>query len=323
MNINSILQKALDRELYPEEALKLLTDIRSGTDIIKLIQTSECITRRVKNNYIYLFSKIAPNIKCINNPTCEYCGTNCIKKEKMELEEFDAALNWMQEKGVTHLEFAETTADNDAKDIIPYLERLKFTGIKYWVNVGHNLSEEAIYYLKEYNAEGIASSFEVIGEDTFKKYRKGDSFSMRLKHLYKAQEFGLKFHNYLMVGAGETYHDRIEYFKLLKDSGAKLHLILLPWPNGGQAMDLVKTGAVCRLLSWDWDLDIGGKDLLNLNLLSGGNSIVFSGYCAKKEQTKNEKSEKTLKLTNQYLNLYNYIDNVKQCTHEFEFKLIL
>ncbi|MGB7604174.1 MAG: radical SAM protein, partial [Lutisporaceae bacterium] len=280
-------------------------------------------TRRVKNNYIYLFSKIAPNIKCINNPTCEYCGTNCIEKEKMELEEFDAALNWMQEKGVTHLEFAETTADSDAKDIIPYLERLKFTGIKYWVNVGHNLSEEAIYYLKEYNADGIASSFEVIGEDTFKKYRKGDSFSMRLKHLYKAQELGLKFHNYLMVGAGETYLDRIEYFKLLKDSGTKLHLILLPWPNGGQAMDLVKTGAVCRLLSWDWDLDIGGKDLLNLNLLSGGNSIVFSGYCAKKEQTKNEKSEKTLKLTNQYLNLYNYIDNVKQRTQEFEFKMIL
>jgi biotin synthase-like enzyme len=323
MNINSILQNALERELYPEEALILLANTKSTTDIIKLIRTAERVTRAAKGNEIYLISKISPNIKCVNSPSCKYCGTNCNEKEKMTVEEFDTALNWMKEKGVTHLEFAETTADSEAKDIIPYLERLKDTGIKYWVNVGHNLSESALSELKAYNANGIASSFEVVGENAFKKYRVGDNIIKRWNHLYKSQELGLKFYNYLMIGSGETFNERIEYFKKLKESAARLHLILLPWSNGGQAMDLVKTGAVCRLLSWDWDLDIGGKDLLNFNLLAGGNSIVLSGYCVKKEQAENEKSEKCLKLTNQYLNFYNYADNVKQLAQEYEFKMIL
>ena len=81
------------------------------------------------------------------------------------------------------------------------------------VNVGGDLTEEAIYKLAKLGADTVCCNLETINEDVFYQRKPGDSLNQRIITCKRVSDAGIGLSSGLLLGLGESVEDRLKHLR--------------------------------------------------------------------------------------------------------------
>ena len=185
--IESILEKAKNREKLSRNELIQLFEIDDEENLKRLCDVA-CEIRNECSDVIKLTSTIHLTNKCQVQPRCKYCG---FAAKTSSIGYYDAFYKSDEEirKGETSLEIL--------------------------VNVGADLTQEAIDELKKCNADTVCCNLETINEDVFNFVKPGEKLSDRINICQMVSDAGIGLSSGLLIGLGESYEDRVDHLLFL------------------------------------------------------------------------------------------------------------
>ncbi len=219
--IDEILDKAKQgKELSDEEFLELLK-IDNDDDLEKLFNVA-CQIRDNQSKIIKLTSTVHITNKCQIQPRCEYCGFaeetsskgyyNAFYKSD---EEILTAVESIQEAHIPRVSCSGGYGYKGKQAVNACRIVKENSNLEVLVNVGGDLTEEAIKKLAKLGADTICCNLETINEDIFYQRKPGDSLNQRILTCKRVSDAGIGLSSGLLLGLGESVEDRLKHLRYL------------------------------------------------------------------------------------------------------------
>ena len=267
--IEFILEKAKNREKLSKNELIQLFEIDDEENLRKLCKVASDI-RNECSDVIKLTSTIHLTNKCQVQPRCKYCG---FAAKTSSIGYYDAfyksdgeirqAAHCVERSGIPRIScsgghgYKGKQAVNAAKIVKGE------TSLEILVNVGADLTQEAIDELKKYNADTVCCNLETINEDIFNYVKPGEKLSDRINICQMISDAGLGLSSGLLIGLGESYADRVD------------HLMFL---GNFETLEQLKAIAITRIMYPRIRITVPtptiGPENVELPLLAGANNLA-------------------------------------------------
>lgn len=297
MRYDEILAEAREREISPEEALYLFEETNSIDRFASLLQCATYVRDQEKGREFKLWVHVpSTTVGCVTNPPCRYCGISRARKggepgHGTATPEQLAAIAKMAEdigfEGVQPGGGCTGLKGLDAVDDARIIRQA--TNLKVYVNYGYDMSEENILKLKELGVDRIGAQLEFVNPEMFYKIKPGDSLDRRKKVLQLIEKHDVGLDSGLMIGAGESFQDRVDglfYLKGFKNLVRSSICGFMPIPGTPMERDLPATSmdiavslAIMRLVLRAVDIEgtFGRDDQLQLWIAAGTNIRLIHG----------------------------------------------
>ncbi len=298
MNLSSILEKARNEELNPEEVKYLLYKVNNIEKFLELSKVASKV-RSDEIGDIFEFDGFIGSITpCTTNPPCKYCSRAAgfrvdFAKKPLSVEEIEKAASLIDSTGTKVVELGGGTLWSGAGDIVINAVRVvkKVSSMNVWVNVGPALTRDDLIKLKELGIKEVCSSLETINPTVFKYAKPGDSLEARMKLAEEINNLGIGLKSVMMVGIGSSYDDYVKHifwFKKFENIKSVSITGLRPIPSTpfenkpmANPFEVAKLGAVIRLVLRNIDVGFGGMmndpRLLPLWVMVGANRAIHLG----------------------------------------------
>lgn len=219
--IDEILKKAKqNQELTDEEFLELLK-IDNDDDLEKLFKVA-CQIRDNQSKVIKLTSTVHITNKCQIQPRCEYCGFaeetsskgyyNAFYKSN---EEILTAVESIQEAHIPRVSCSGGYGYKGKQAVNACRIVKENSNLEVLVNVGGDLTQEAIEKLAKLRADTVCCNLETINEDVFYQRKPGDSLDQRILTCKRVSDAGIGLSSGLLLGLGESVEDRLKHLRYL------------------------------------------------------------------------------------------------------------
>lgn len=264
MMIQNILNKAYNGE-RPDlgETLKLFR-IQQENDFRMLMNTAFEISRE-HTKIITLTSTIHITNCCAVTPKCGYCGFAAGSSSagyfqpffKSDEEILDAAIA-IEKSGITRVSCSGAHGYQGAHAVKAAKIVKENTSLELLVNVGCDLTGEALDKIARYGTETVCCNLETINETVFNAVKPGESLDRRMKICRMVSESGMQLSSGLLIGLGESYEDRVSHLEYLRRFKSLAEIPLMGFnPYTGTPMEhhppcplkeQMKTIAIARIL---------------------------------------------------------------------------
>jgi len=219
--IEETLNKAKQsKDIKNEEFLELLK-IDNDENLEKLF-TVACQIRDNQSKVIKLTSTIHITNKCQIQPRCEYCGFaeetsskgyyNAFYKSN---EEILTAVESIQEAHIPRVSCSGGYGYKGKQAVNACRIVKENSNLEVLVNVGGDLTEEAIEKLAKLGADTVCCNLETINEDIFYQRKPGDSLDQRILTCERVSNAGIGLSSGLLLGLGESVDDRLKHLRYL------------------------------------------------------------------------------------------------------------
>ncbi|MBQ7927288.1 MAG: biotin synthase BioB [Methanobrevibacter sp.] len=219
--IDEILTKANEGQgLTDDEFLELLK-IDNDDDLEKLFKVA-CQIRDNQSKVIKLTSTVHITNKCQIQPRCEYCGFaeetsskgyyNAFYKSN---EEILTAVESIQEAHIPRVSCSGGYGYKGKQAVNACRIVKENSNLEVLVNVGGDLTEEAIDKLAKLGADTVCCNLETINEDVFYQRKPGDSLNQRIITCKRVSDAGIGLSSGLLLGLGESVEDRLKHLRYL------------------------------------------------------------------------------------------------------------
>ena len=296
--LRDILIKALNDQITQDEALYILSKVRTIEDFLELAKVASKI-RDDEVGAVFKFDGFIGSITpCTTNPPCKYCSRSAgnrpdFAEKPLTIEEIELGAKLIDSTGTKRVELGGGTLWSGAGEkVISAVKAVKkVSSMDVWINVGPSLNRDDLIKLKELGVKEVCSSLETINPDVFKEAKPGDSLKARMKFAEEINEVGLGLTSVMMVGIGSSYEDYVKHIFWFKGFENLSHVCITglnpipgtPFQNKPMAnpLEVAKVGAVARLVLRTPDISFGGMmndpRLLPLWVMAGGNRAIHLG----------------------------------------------
>ena len=219
--IESILEKAKNREKLSRNELIQLFEIDDEENLKRLCDVA-CEIRNECSDVIKLTSTIHLTNKCQVQPRCKYCGFaaktssigyyDAFYKSDEEIRE---AAKCVEKSGIPRISCSGGHGYKGKQAVNAARIVKGETSLEILVNVGADLTQEAIDELKECNADTVCCNLETINEDVFNFVKPGEKLSDRINICQMVSDAGIGLSSGLLIGLGESYEDRVDHLLFL------------------------------------------------------------------------------------------------------------
>lgn len=307
MQLDTVLEKAREREITREEARYLFREVRDWKQALKLFAAACDVRDREVGRKVKLVGFMVSVTPCTVDPACKYCfrwaSPNAFTSEDLlSEEEIALAAQAIEQAGVKRVEIAGGTQlwDEASSATLRATEVVsKASGLRIWVNNGPSFTSADVLTLKELGVEGIACNLETVNTKLYEELRPGDSLAKREEIIQATEQAGLGIDNTLMIGLGERwgqdhpYEDWVDfffYFKQFKNFRILEAHPFRPIPGSpvedlpaGSPFETAKAKAIARLIFRD--IDISGADDV-IGAMAGANMIMHAVSATKRRKTR-------------------------------------
>lgn len=219
--IDNILKKAKEgKELSDDEFLELLA-IDDDENLEKLFKTAAEI-RDNQSKCIKLTSTVHITNKCQIQPRCKYCGFaeetsskgyyNAFYKSNEEILKAAKSIN---EAHIPRVSCSGGYGYKGKQAVNACRIVKENTNLEVLVNVGGDLTPEAVQKLSDLGVETICCNLETINEEVFYETKPGDSLEQRIETCELVCNAGIGLSSGLLLGLGESPKDRINHLRFL------------------------------------------------------------------------------------------------------------
>lgn len=294
--VESILEKVNGgKKLTKEELIRLFEiDNDDEFNLKKLFKTAADI--RTKNNKsIKLTSTIHLTNKCQVQPRCKYCGFAAKTSHdgyynsfyKSDEEIFKAA-KCVEESGIPRISCSGGHGYSGKQAINAARIVKENTSLEILVNVGADLTKDAIAKLKDYNTDTVCCNLETINEDIFNFVKPGEKLKDRIDVCQMVSNAGIGLSSGLLIGIGESYEDRINHLLFLNRFETLEEIPIMgfnsykdtPMENypSCSVEEQLKTVAIVRIMYPDIRITVPtptiGPRNVEFSLLAGANNLA-------------------------------------------------
>ncbi len=219
--IDKILQKAENNQNLTDDEFLELLNITNDEDLEKLFDTAAKI-RDHQSKTIKLTSTIHLTNKCQIQPRCQYCGFAEETSKKgyynafyRSNEEILSAVESIQEADIPRVSCSGGYGYK-GKQAVNACKLVKGNSdLEVLVNVGGDLTEEAIEKLAELGADTVCCNLETINKEVFYQRKPGDSLEQRILTCKRVSDAGIGLSSGLLLGIGESVEDRLKHLRFL------------------------------------------------------------------------------------------------------------
>ena len=296
MDYDSLLARAETEEITPEEALFLFENTDNMQRFLSLMRCASLVREKHKGKEFKLWAHVPSTTSgCVTAPPCRYCAVARVPQKAAaqstatpeQLAEVARTARKLGFEGVQPGGGCTGLLGQDAVEDARIIKEA--SGLKVYSNYGYDMSEENIIKLKELGIDRIGAQLEFVHPEMFYKIKPGDRLEERKEVLKLIEKHNVGLDSGLMIGAGETYQDRVDgmfYLKGFKNLVRTSICGFKPMPGtpleGHQpasSMDIAVTLAVMRLVLPDVDIEgtFGRDDQLQLWIAAGTNIRLIHG----------------------------------------------
>lgn len=294
MRLKEVLEKAIEKEINPQEALYLFENTDSPQGYLPLFKAACSVRQKEMGNVFRLDGFVGSSIECKIDPPCQYCWRTISHRKwevlKIQTEKIPQIAEAFKKTGTTTIEIGGgTDPEKSGPVVIELLRHFKKSGLNVWVNVGPALEEEHIREMKRLGVEAITSSFETMNEEIFSRVKPGDSLKKRKELAELIGKNGVGLFSVLMAGLGESYNDRVAHLFYLKkfENFRRLSITCLKVFPGSplegkmlsaSLLEGARTMAIARLIFRNIYISAGGgPQNIPLWVMSGVNRMTHAG----------------------------------------------
>lgn len=292
--INKILKKGLDGEYLENNEILELFQAKSNDDLNNMFDTAVEIRNNNKNT-IKLTSTVHMTNKCQVIPKCKYCGFAAGTSQegyynsffKQDEEILEAVLN-IEKSGIPRVSCSgahgfEGTHALRAAQIVK-----ENTSLELLINVGSDLTEAVVEKLAEYKVDTVCCNLETINKKLFFYLKPGETLKQRIDICEMISNAGIELSSGILIGLGETYQDRINHLKFIKDFETLGEIPLMGFnPYKGTPMEhhppcslkeQMKTIAITRILFPEIRITVPtptiGPENVKYSLMAGADNLA-------------------------------------------------
>lgn len=219
--IEYILEKAENREKLSKNEFIQLFEIDDEENLKRLCKIASDI-RNECSDVIKLTSTIHLTNKCQVQPRCKYCGFaaktssigyyDAFYKSDEEIRE---AAYCVERSGIPRISCSGGHGYK-GKQAVNATKIVKGeTSLEILVNVGADLTPEAVAELKKYHADTVCCNLETTNEELFDFIKPGEKLSDRVNICRMVSDAGIGLSSGLLIGIGESYEDRVDHLLFL------------------------------------------------------------------------------------------------------------
>lgn len=261
--IEKILKKAENEDNLEKEELIELFKINDEENLKKLFAIAANI--RDKNKSIKLTSTIHLTNKCQVQPRCKYCGFATKTSQDGYYDSFYKSgediykiAKCVEDSGIPRISCSGGHGYK-GKQAVDAAKIVKGkTSLELLVNVGADLTKEAINELKECGTDTICCNLETTNEELFNYLKPGENLSDRINVCKMVSEAGVGLSSGLLIGVGESYEDRVNHLLFLSQFESLEEIPIMGFnPYSGTPMEnhppcsmeeQLKTVAIVRIM---------------------------------------------------------------------------
>lgn len=293
LNLDGILDKAIQEIPLNKEELLYLLKITEERDLEKIFETARLLRTRYFKDRVFMYGFVYFSTYCRND--CAFClyrrSNRTLKRyRKTDSEIMETALSLVQ-SGVHLLDLTmgedQHYFNNDFESLLKTLEVIKEkTRIPVMISTGV-VSEEILGKFREAGADWYACYQETHTLDLYRKLRLGQSYSERMERKQAAKKMGFLIEEGLLTGVGDSDEDLVHSLEEMKRLRADQVRVMSFVPQNDTPMQNFPTIthvrellliAVMRLVLPDRlipaSLDVDGLNGLAERLNSGANVVT-------------------------------------------------
>lgn len=220
--MDAILNKVKNENLLNNKEILSLFKCDNEVEFKALMDTASQI-REANNRPIKLTSTVHMTNQCQVTPKCKYCGFAAgTSKEgyynsffKQDQEILEAVLN-IEKSGIPRVSCSGAHGFKGQHAVKAAQIVKENTSLELLVNVGSDLNQDAIDKLAQYETDTVCCNLETINEKLFNHLKPGEKLSQRIKICQMVSDAGIELSSGLLIGLGESYHDRIEHLHFIR-----------------------------------------------------------------------------------------------------------
>jgi biotin synthase len=287
-------------ELTREQALGLLKEAHDPAKAIELFRRASETRNKTIGRGLWWSSGSGGIFPCRITPRCSYC-TFCTET-MFPMDTLLKALERIESLGLQQFHISGGSDLNGGFNE-PLLEMVRVikahSGLQLEINLGPSLKKETVEELKKLGVDSITSSLECNNAEVFSRAKPGDSLERRRELLQFCDEVDIPSRSMMLVGLGETDHDRIEHLFYLKQF-QKLYQLrisrLNPFPGTVyqnkprcSPWETALVTAMARLILPDLEISLAAGNSIDdipLWFLAGGGNQLLGVSIAKRVPAK-------------------------------------
>lgn len=220
--IDKILKKVTHgKPLEDYEVLKLFRT-KKVEEFADILETAAGI-RDEQGKTITLTSTIHITNRCCITPKCAYCGFAAgtspagyyhpfFKSDEEILE----AARVIEDSGIPRVSCSGAHGYGGEQAVTAARIVKENTSLKVLVNVGSDLTREALEKLASYQTDTVCCNLETTNRHLFSRVKPGETLGRRIKTCEMISAGGLELSSGLLIGLGESHRDRLNHLKFLK-----------------------------------------------------------------------------------------------------------
>ena len=282
------------------EALELLRAQRTGD--ISQIMAAAFEVKAEQNRIVKLTSTIHITNQCRITPKCTYCGFAAGTSPdgyyhpfyKTNQEILDA-VGIIEESGIPRVSCSGAYGFGGEQAVIAARLVKGHSSLEILVNVGPDLTGEALDQLFRYGTDTICCNLETMNRSLFTSVKPGETLEERIRICDMIAEQGIELSSGLLIGLGESPKDRLDHLRFLDRFETLGEIPIMGFnPYRGTPMEQhppcplseqLKTIAVTRLLYPEIRITVPtptiGPKYIRHSLLAGADNlatVIPTGY---------------------------------------------
>lgn len=294
MTIKKIIQKVRKNIQLDNREILALFSTRSESSIQEILQLS-CDIRDEQDKKITLTSTVHITNQCTVSPKCKYCGfaagtslNGYFRSFYKSDDEILQAVRIIEDSGITRVSCSGAHGYNGQHAVDAARIVKNNTNLKLLVNVGTDLTMDAIHDLDVLGTDTVCCNLETTNETLFSYIKPGEKFHHRVKTCNTISESGLELSSGLLIGIGESNADRLYHLKYLKTFKGLGEIPIMGFnPYNGTPMerhppcplqDQLLTIAITRILFPDIRITVPtptiGPQNVKASLLAGADNLA-------------------------------------------------
>jgi len=292
--LKKILKKARESGgLDDREALELL-QVPGGDALARIMETAFEV-KRERSRIVKLTSTVHITNQCRITPKCKYCGFAAGTSPdgyyhpffKTDNEILDAIIK-IEESGIPRVSCSGAYGFHGEQAVTAARIVKGHSSLELLVNVGPDLTGEALDQLSRYGTDTICCNLETVNRQLFKSVKPGESLEERIRICDRISEQGIELSSGLLIGLGESHKDRVQHLRFLERFESLGEIPIMGFnPYRGTPMEnhppcslpeQMKTIAVTRLLYPEIRITVPtptiGPKNVRFSLLAGADNLA-------------------------------------------------
>jgi len=267
----------------------------SNYDDLALLAGTAFAIRKAYGKTVKLTSTIHLTNQCRITPKCKYCGFAAGTSPSGYFhpffktdEEIASAAAAIEDAGIPRVSCSGAYGYGGVQAVNAARIVKENTSLELLVNVGSDLTREAVASLARYGTETVCCNLETTNKALFHALKPGETLHQRIHTCEMVTKQGLELSSGLLIGIGESYEDRIRHLEYLRSFGTLGEIPIMgfnPYPGtpmehhpACSVQEQVKTIAVTRILFPEIRITVPtptiGPENLKYPLLAGADNVA-------------------------------------------------